>query len=169
MKPSLGSVFAREGLKAPRCLRRTGLGFVQNSTALVLSCSVWSLIKSGAKMKAKGKCLAKRTPQTGFLPLAAGSLGTAVTSSATALRGTSALPPSLPRASLALLYPSHPTVPRDEVHRSRFQTAFSELPPAALQRHCMWAHGDKDTQHITGRCCLCAPGAHNIYFPWNLA
>lgn len=73
MKPSLGSVFAREGLKAPRCLwRRTGLGFVQNSTALVLSCSVWSLIKSGAKMEAKGKCPAKRTPQTGFLSLSNG-------------------------------------------------------------------------------------------------
>lgn len=54
-------------------------------------------------------------------PLAAGSSGTAVTSSATALGGTSALPPSLPRAGLALLYPSHPTVPRDEVHRSRFR------------------------------------------------
>lgn len=44
-------------------------------------------------------------------PLGAGSSGTAVTSSATALAGTSALPPSLPRAGLALLYPSIPLFP----------------------------------------------------------
>lgn len=96
-------------------------------------------------------------------PLAAGSSSTAVTSSATALGGTSALPPSLPRASLALLYPSHPTVPRDEVHRSRFQTAFSELPPAALQRHCIWAHGDKDTAHHGPLLPLCSRGLQHLF------
>lgn len=53
-------------------------------------------------MGAKGKCPAKRTPQTGFPslfqgPLGAGSSGTAVISSAAA--GTSALPSSLPAQS----------------------------------------------------------------------
>lgn len=55
-------------------------------------------------MEAKGKCPAKRTPQTGFPslfqgPLGAGSSGTAAISSATALAGTSALPSSLPAQS----------------------------------------------------------------------
>lgn len=114
-------------------------------------------------MEAEGKCPATRTPHTGFPslfqgPLGAGSSGTAVPQ----LEHQPFLLPACPE--LALLHPSHPTAPRDEV--PRFLPAFRSCH-LLLSRDTGWAHGDKDTQQTTAAA-TSAPGAHSVHLPWDL-
>lgn len=87
-------------------------------------------------MEAKGKHPAKRTPQTGSPslfqgPLGAGASGTAATSSATAPAGTSALPPSLPRAASASSIVAHCS--QECSSQIQVPSSLQELPPAAFQ------------------------------------
>lgn len=122
-------------------------------------------------MEAKGKCPAKRTPQTGFPslfqgPLGAGSSGTAAISSATALAGTSALPSScLPRAGSALPITSHCSQGRGS--QSRFQAAFRSCH-LLLCRDTGCGHTDTRTHSTPRAAAGSAPGAHSVHFPWNL-
>lgn len=123
-------------------------------------------------MEAKGKCPAKRTPQTGFPslfqgPLGAGSSGTAAISSATALEGTSALPSSLPAQSWLCFVHHIPLLPG-----LQFPDPGSSQPSGAAPC-CFPGTLGVDTRrqrtHSTAQAAASsAPGAHSIYFPWNL-
>lgn len=136
------------------------MGFVQNSTAPVLSCSVWSLIKSVAKMEAKGKCPAKRTPQTGFL-----SKGPLEQDPGAQpwVEHQPFLPPCPEPAQLCFIHhiPLFPGM--------KFTDPGSSQP--SVSSHLLLSRDTRSQGHTArhGHCPLCAPGGYNIYFPWNLA
>lgn len=110
-------------------------------------------------MGAKGK---PRGPhKLAFLPFSKGSLGqdpqAQLSSAVPQLEHQPFLPPCPPRAGSASSITSHCS--QGCSSQIQVPASLQELPPAALQRHWVWTHGDKDTQHTTGRCRLCSRGS----------
>lgn len=69
-----------------------------------------------------------------------------------------------PCPELALLYPSHAPVPRDEVPRSRFQPAFSSSHLLLSREKSGCGHTETRTQHTRGRCRSALQGVTTFIF-----